>query len=103
MSGTGESFNEGFPPIVTESKGRTHCDACGDALAPDIMHKCDGNKEWKPPRRMDPTRWSPTEHAIFEAKTQLSLLPANEHTTKAELLINEAMFHVANFIDSVQS
>jgi len=36
------------PPVLTIKEGRTHCEACGAALAPDVMHKCAGNEEYKP-------------------------------------------------------
>ena len=34
------------PPILTESKQRTTCDACGETLSPTVMHKCVGNIHW---------------------------------------------------------
>ena len=31
------------PPAVAVTNSRTHCEACGDALNPHVMHKCAGN------------------------------------------------------------
>ena len=39
------------PPEVTVKTNRTHCEACGEKLDPNVMHKCAGNEEYKPPVR----------------------------------------------------
>ena len=31
------------PPAVAVSNSRTHCEACGGALDPAVMHRCAGN------------------------------------------------------------
>lgn len=31
------------PPVLLVSNSRTHCDACQQALDPNVMHKCAGN------------------------------------------------------------
>ena len=31
------------PPLLAVSNSRTHCDACGERLDPNAMHRCDGN------------------------------------------------------------
>jgi len=36
------------PPVLTVKENRTHCEACGAKLEPNVMHKCAGNEEWKP-------------------------------------------------------
>lgn len=45
---TAESISMGFPPELTISKDRTHCEACKLPLDPAVMHRCAGNEEWKP-------------------------------------------------------
>lgn len=42
----GVPFSE--PPQVTVKVDRTHCEACKEPLDPNVMHKCEGNKEWEP-------------------------------------------------------
>ncbi len=37
------------PPVVTVKTDRTHCEACKEPLAPDVMHKCAGNQEYQAP------------------------------------------------------
>lgn len=43
----GREFSE--PPNVSVSSSRTHCEACQEPLAPDVVHKCHGNKHYEPP------------------------------------------------------
>lgn len=31
------------PPSLTQTSSRTHCEACGQALHPSVMHRCAGN------------------------------------------------------------
>lgn len=31
------------PPVLLVSNSRTHCDACGERLDPNVMHRCAGN------------------------------------------------------------
>lgn len=33
------------PPALAVTNSRTHCEACGNALDPAVMHKCHGNAE----------------------------------------------------------
>ena len=37
------------PPVVAVKEGRTHCEACQEALDPNVMHKCHGNQEYQAP------------------------------------------------------
>lgn len=36
------------PPVLAVKEGRTHCEACKEALDPTVMHKCHGNQEYQP-------------------------------------------------------
>ncbi len=37
------------PPVVAVKEGRTHCEACKEALDPTVLHKCHGNQEYQAP------------------------------------------------------
>lgn len=42
------------PPVLTHKTDRTHCEVCGALLDPNVLHKCAGNEEYKPPVQEEP-------------------------------------------------
>lgn len=44
MTATAETIATSDPPIVTATQDRTHCDACGAPLDPNVMHRCAANQ-----------------------------------------------------------
>lgn len=46
--GPNDSVSLSYPPVLTQSEARTHCDACKEALDPTVAHVCKGNAHWHP-------------------------------------------------------
>lgn len=61
----------------------------------------DESIEIRTPRRIDMTRWTPAERAIYDACQAVEAAGADVRLTDAVILLGQAQAKVADFVDGV--